>query len=191
VKRRHRLVLGLPVLLIFFGGTGHAATAEGMASATVVRPVSVRQLADLDFGVILAGSEAAGEVELAPAATGAVYAGGARRGCAGLADCPRPHAASFEVTGESGRAYMITAPDSVTVTAEAAGAGSGGQFAEPLPLRVNALRLRSASRPEAGPAGKLDGAGTDRFDLGGTLHVPAGSPPARYRVDVPVIVSYS
>lgn len=181
------VLLPLPAL-----AGGLPASAVGVAAATVVSPVAVRQLTDLDFGVVAANAGSGGEVVLAPGSGSATYGGGARRGCSGGVACPAPHAASFEVSGEAGRAYSIAAPDSIAVAGEVVAPGSGGSDeASPPVLRVEALHFRSASRPEAGSAGRLDAAGRDRFDLGGTLRVPAALPPARYRVSVPVIVAYS
>ncbi len=166
---------------------GSAASAAGVAAATVAGPVAVRQLADLDFGVVAADAGSAGAVVLAPGLASAAYGGGARRGCHGGADCPQPHAARFEVSGEAGRAYTIAAPENIAIAGDAAAAGNG---AMPPVLQVEALRFRSASRPGAGGAGRLDAAGRDSFEMGGTLRVPAALPPARYRVSVPVIVTY-
>lgn len=167
---------------------GAAASAGGLAAAEVVSPATVRQLADLDFGALAANAGSPGEVVLAPGGAAATYLGGARQACIARVACPAPHAARFEVSGEANRAYTIAAPESITAS---------GLVLSPLPgevllpvLRVEAFRVRSASRPEAGPAGRLDAAGRDLFELGGTLRVPAALPPARYRVTVPVIVTY-
>ena len=78
----------------------------------------------------------------------------------------------------------IAAPASVVLSGEPAGSAAPT-------LRVEAIGLRSASRPDAGPAGLLDLAGRDRFDLGGTLRLSGEIAPARYRVSIPVIVTYS
>jgi hypothetical protein len=170
---------------------GTAASASGVAAATVVSPVAVRQIADLDFGLVASNAGSAGEVLIAPGGGQAAYSGSARRGCSGGASCPAPHAASFEVSGEANRTYSIAAPESVSVPGEAASATGGPGTALPQVLQIEAFRFRSVSRPEAGAAGRLDSAGCDRFELGGTLRVPAALPPARYRVTVPVIVAYS
>lgn len=163
-----------------------AANANGAASATVVKPIAVRQISDLDFGVIAANGRSAGSVTITPGRSAADYSGGARTACHSQARCPAPHVAQFEVTGEAGRAYSISAPARLSVEENPQGAGR----AEPM-LVVDAIQLRSASRPGAGSAGRLDSAGIDRFDLGGTLRVPAATPPAHFRLSVEVIVTYS
>lgn len=166
---------------------GGSASATGAASATIVAPIAVRQIADLDFGVVAAGASQAGSVTILPGISAARYDGSARQSCGAGGKCPAPHFASFEVSGEAGRAYTIATPASVAIGGDALGDGVG---AAPV-LRVEAIGLRSASRPGAGPAGTLDPAGRDRFDLGGTLRLPATVAPARYRVSIPVIVTYS
>lgn len=171
------LLLPLPAL-------AQPASATGTASAAVVAPITVRQIADLDFGVIAAGPGQAGSVTILPGLSDARYRGGARQACSASNECPTPHFASFEVSGEASRAYTIAAPTSVVLGGEESG-NSG------LTVRVDAIALRSVSRPDAGPAGRLDPAGRDRFDLGGTLRLPAETAPARYRVSIPVIVTYS
>ncbi len=163
-----------------------AASASGAAAAVVVGPVTVRQIADLDFGTVAADAASPGWVTLEPGGGGAIYSGGARQACGTGPSCPAPHAARFEVTGEAYRAYAIAAPDSLTLAGDAIEARS------PAPvLTIERLRIRSASRPGAGPMGQLDAAGRDSFDLGGSLHLPSALAPARYRVSVEVIVTYS
>ena len=161
-----------------------AASASGAAYAEVVSPMAVRQVADLDFGVIAANGGSAGSVTVAPGGTGADYVGGAREACGSAARCPQPHFARFEVSGEPNRSYTISAPSSISVAGLPLGAGLA-----PV-LLVDAIQLRSASRPNAGSAGRLGADGRDRFDLGGTLRVPAATPPAHFRLSVEVIVTY-
>ena len=157
------------------------ATATGSASAEVIAALVVTRTADLDFGTILA-SPAAGTVTVSPA--GAVgFAGGARPAC-GAAACGGPHAARFLVRGEPGRAYTVVAPVQVIASGQAAAPGA----ATPQGLLVDDLTVQTASRGGAG--GTLDSGGDDSFNLGGTLRLPAGTPPARYRAVVPVTVIY-
>lgn len=163
-----------------------AASATGAASASVVSPIAVRQIRDLDFGAIAANGGAAGSVTIVPGRASPSYDGGAREACGSAARCPSPHFAQFEVSGEANRAYTISAPERVAVAGVLLGPG-----AAPPVLVVDAIQLRPASRPDAGAAGRLDGAGTDRFDLGGTLRVPAATPPAHFRLSIEVIVTYS
>jgi hypothetical protein len=167
-------------------------SATGAASATVISPVSVKQTADLDFGIIAANASGTGSVRLAPGGGVAIYRGSVRLSCIGATQCPAPHAARFEVNGEAGRSYVIAAPQRIAVPGKtAAPASEGDDHADAPVLWVEEFWFRSASRPDAGPAGRLDARGQDWFELGGTLLVPSALPPARYRVSVPVIVSYN
>ena len=59
------------------------------------------------------------------------------------------------------------------------------------PLLVDAITIRSASRPDSGATGQLDAAGQDTFALGGRLIVPADLPPARIVARITVIVAYA
>ena len=172
--------------------TSMSGSAAGAASATVVSPITVRQIADLDFGVIAANGNSARSVTILPGVAAARYGGSARLACGGPDGCPAPHFASFEVIGEANRSYTISAPASVAVSGEPVRSTAGmAQSSAPPVLRVEAIGMRSASRPDAGAAGRLDPAGRDRFDLGGTLRITGTMPPARYRVSIPVIVTYS
>lgn len=161
-----------------------STTATGQATATVVSPIAVRELANLDFGMLRSDSSAGGTVTLAPGQAQPSYSGGARAGC--IDACDTPHLAQFAVTGEALRSYVVAVPASAMITGELAVGASA------LPaLTVDSFSIRSASRPHAGHSGQLDGAGNDTFELGGTLRMPADLPPAHYRVSVPVLVTYS
>ena len=175
--------LGLVAVLALAPLPALAASASGAASATVVSPIAVRQISDLDFGVIAANGAAAGTVTIPPGGT-ADYAGGARDACASPSTCAVPHFAQFEVSGEANRAYTISAPTTIWVAGQ-----SLGTAASPV-LLVDAFTFRSVSRPGEGAAGKLDHAGADRFDLGATLRVPAATPPAHFRLSLEVVVTY-
>lgn len=167
-----------------------AASATGAAAADVISPVAVRQIRDLDFGVLAANADSAGSVRIAPGGSGAIYGGSAHAACASPTQCLSPHFAQFEVSGEANRAYTIAAPAQVSVAGEQIGDGLAPRFAPPL-LVIDDIQIRSASRPDAGRAGLLDGSGRDSFDLGGTLWLPAATPPAHFRISVEIIVTYS
>jgi hypothetical protein len=160
---------------------GLSATAIGTAQADIVAPLVARREADLDFGAIFATS-APGTVMLG-ADGAAAYTGGAHSACAPGA-CGSLHPAAFAVSGEGGRAYFVTLPSAVTAT------GTTPEGTAAPPLDVAALSVRTASRPSAGPAGQLDETGRDRFEVGGTLRVPAGVPAANYRATITVMVTY-
>ncbi|MDR3439990.1 DUF4402 domain-containing protein, partial [Telmatospirillum sp.] len=56
------------------------------------------------------------------------------------------------------------------------------------PLVVNGLTLRTTSGTGQP---RLDASGADRFEVGGTITLPADLPAAHYRASFAVIVSYS
>ena len=189
--RRHHLALPLITALAAFASpaqaSGNSALARGMASAEVLQPIAVTPLADLDFGVIVGSPGLAGTVVLGASEAPASYTGGAQAGCAASLGCPLPHPAKFAVTGEAGRSYTIAAPASISIPGELT-LGAGGAAPS---LTVSAISVNSANRPAGGTSGQLNGNGQDSFTLGGRLDVPASLPPARYRVSLQVVVSYS
>lgn len=160
------------------------ANATGVALATVVSPLAAVEIADLDFGTIATSAKMGGSV-IVPAGSGvAAYTGGARSGC-DTAGCANAHSARFVVTGEANRSYVVSTPDSITITGIFASGGAAPG------LKVSAIGVSTESRPGSGPHGRLDDGGADRFGVGGVLEVPAGLGAARYRVSVPVVVTYS
>jgi len=162
--------------------TGQTSNATGAAAAQVVKPIAAVSLADLDFGLV--SSDTAGSVTIVAGEKTARYSGGARRACDQAQTCPAEHPARFLVTGESGRSYRVAVPDRLTIS----GAQGDGQGAT---LFAVALTVKTASRSADGPEGTLDAQGSDTFEIGGTLRLPAMHETARYTVSVPVIVTYS
>jgi len=123
-----------------------------------------------------------GTVTVSPGAAGAQFSGGASAACSGSV-CADAHAARFSVTGEPQRNYTIQLPATIVAT------GTGLSTTAALPaLTVNGLTVRSAS---SATAPHLDAAGTDHFEVGGTITLPPDLPPARYRASFTVIVSYA
>lgn len=193
--------------------SGNSATATGMASATIVAPVQVATLSDLDFGNVASDGPnygqndgqnpgqsigaATGPAQVSVGADGATrFEGAARPVCLAL-DCPMPHSAGFSVAGEAGRSYTITAPLFLTIAPRPLIDGNRGPDAlgiintMPQMVLVDAIEVRTASRPQDGAQGQLDDQGHDRFEIGGRLVLPAGLPPARYVSTIKVIVAYS
>ena len=157
-----------------------SATATGVASATLVSPLRVIALSPMEFGDITHADGSSGTVTVSPGAAGAQFAGGASAACTGSA-CADAHAARFSVSGEPQRNYTIELPAAIVATGTTqSGAGVPA-------LTVTGLTVRSAS---SATAPRLDAAGIDRFEVGGTITLPADLPPARYRASFTVIVSY-
>lgn len=186
--------LALPLLLMValpacpaWAASGNSSAATGMASATIVQPIAVTTTADLDFGTV--ASDSTGLVDILPSQAAALYSGGAREACDSGA-CPATHAASFTVSGEAGRSYTITAPQSLSIVPIPV-ASAAHIDAVPPALLVDAITVRSASRPDSGATGQLDAAGQDTFAIGGRLIVPADLPAARIVARITVIVAYA
>jgi hypothetical protein len=179
------IMAGVLALIACAAGPAHAAshaTAPGVAAATVVSPLRVIAVAPMDFGQITHVDGVTGTVTVSPGASGAQFAGGASAACAGSA-CTDAHAARFAVSGEPQRNYTIQLPATIVATGTAlSGAGVGVPA-----LTVNGLTVRSAN---SASAPRLDAAGTDKFEVGGTIALPADLPPAHYRASFTVIVSY-
>jgi hypothetical protein len=153
---------------------------RGIAQAEVVKPVRVISLADLSFGSIAVSSNAAGTVRVAADGSPAAYERAARPECTGQAQCA-PHRASFDVTGEAGRAYSVALPASVTAIGQRTGA----------PLLVGALEMYSLNAPSLQSRGLLNESGRDTFFVGGVLQLPAGTRPDLFRAELSVTVSYN
>lgn len=121
-----------------------AATANGTASATILRPVSVTNLSDLDFGLVEARPDAEGIVVVGPAQHGAHFSGSAKPACVIGKDCPVAGPARFLVNGEPARNYRVFTPAIVYLEADQ------NRFA------VNGFIVRTQSRPATPSAGQLD-----------------------------------
>lgn len=167
-----------------FSQPGCAATqgssALGSASATVVAPLTVVPLADLDFGWIAASGPGSGTATIRPYDTVVDFTGSAQPACTAAASCSAPHAARFAVTGEADRTYVVKVPDTVMVV----GSGSG------IPLVITKLVLRAREAAVAGMTGRLDDRGEGEFAIGGTLVVSPATAAGHYRTTLPVIVTY-
>jgi len=159
-----------------------SASASGNAAAQIVQPISATAVDDLDFGVVAVSSNRGGSVTVAPGQRKASFHGGASPACNGGAQCATPHPARFHVIGEPGRDYGISLPASVVAHADSSTSHD---------LQVIDLEVRSDSRRFAGPFGSLDNAGHDWFEVGGQLVIPPGTPSARYRATIEVIVGYT
>ena len=162
-----------------------AASAQGQAEATVIEPLVITRISDLDFGTVTLTPGTAGSVTIDPA-SGIRFGGGAGAACISGGGCASAHASRFAVRGEAGRDYTVQAPAGIMASGTLLGASPG---AAP-DLAIGSIAVRTQSRASSGFSGTLDGNGRDVFDVGGTLIVPVGTPPARYRAVLPVIVTY-
>ncbi len=162
-----------------------ATSAQGQAEATVIEPLVITRISDLDFGTVTLTPGTAGSVTIDPA-SGIRFGGGASAACMSGGGCASAHASRFAVRGEAGRDYTVQVPAVIM----ASGTLLGASFGVAPDLAIGSIAVRTQSRPGSGFSGTLDGNGRDVFDVGGALIVPAGTPPARYRAVLPIIVTY-
>lgn len=141
------------VLVILSGGiysTGFAqsVSASATVSATIIAPLAIARVTDLNFGNIAVGA-AVGTVVMTPAGTRSVTGT-----CQLSATNPGTvTAAAFAITGQGSYTYGITLPSSSTSIS-----GSGS------PMSVDTY----ASSPNS--TGTLT-SGSQTINVGGTLHV--------------------
>ena len=157
-------------------GHGNSASAVGTVGATVIQPIGVQSLADMEFGTITHAPGSGGTVTVTPGVAGAQFGGTASTACAGAA-CDTAHVAAFSISGEPARSYAVTLPSTINATGDQ---GNGT-------LTVQALTLRSIN---GGANPRLDGTGHDRLEVGGTITLPADLPAAHYRASFAVTVNY-
>ena len=146
--------------------TINAQAAEGTATATVITPIAITAVNQLDFGKF-AGFTGGNVVMTAGGSrsfTGTVVAG-----------VNAGNAASFSVTGDAGSTYAITLPTSATLT----GPGTDmvvGTF---------------ISSPTVVAGGTLNGSGAQTLSVGATLVVPASQVAGNYSGTFDVTVAYN
>ncbi|MGE4304187.1 MAG: DUF4402 domain-containing protein [Novosphingobium sp.] len=163
-----------------FAAESGAQAAHGQAAARVIAPLAVTAIQDLDFGTVSVAAGMGGSVEVLTGGAAPRYLGAAGLPCSAGGGCS-PHPAKFVVSGEPGRRYRVDIP---------AIADAKGSAANAAHLLVADLHVRSASLAGADAAGMLDGSGSDEFEIGGTLQIPAGTTADHYTAKIPVIVTY-
>lgn len=154
------------------------AQASGSAAATVVAPITVREIEPLRFGTVATG-DTGGTLTLSPSSGATSVTGSLRSICPSGSSCTASPGI-FDVRGEAGRSYRVTAP----AQAVAARAGGGGT------LNVTSITIATQSVPGPGARGTLDDAGNDRFKVGGTLQVAPDSTAGTYVAEMEMVVSY-
>lgn len=162
------LTLGLMSLGI---STKAQETASATATATIVTPIAITKVVDMNFGNVAVQSTTGGTVVLSPA--------GARTPSGGVT-LPTNNgtvaAASFTVTGVATYSYSITLPSTdLTIT-------SGS----------NTMIVNNFTSNPSGPNGLLT-AGTQTLRVGATLNVNAAQPAGTYVSGTPfdVTVNYN
>lgn len=155
------------------------STATGTAQASIVEPISISTIADLDFGGVKLIAAKAGSVTIDPSSATTSYQETAKIDCS-TADC-LPSPATYLIRGAPGRRYRVELPDRVV-------ARSSANPEEE--LIVSKLEAASINLPGEPNRGLIDSNGRDQLRVGGTLIVPAKASPGHYSAQVTVAVTY-
>lgn len=110
-------------------GGGGSDFLAGSVVATVIRPIAIAKVTNLQFGRVTRPTTGSGSVTLSPAGVTSVVGTGTL-----VLPTPAATAAQFTVTGEGGQAVTVSVPSSVTlsgsagsVVATTSATGSGSQ----------------------------------------------------------------
>lgn len=175
-----RLVLVFAAIIITFGCTSEVsaqATIVGTTSgAVIVTPVSLTEVAPLNFGVLA----------VLPTTPGTCLLGkdGKRFATGGVnlsAQAPAATNAAYFVTGQVNTSYTLTLPTTIIVTDVVSGTS----------MSVGSLRAHFLGDADAAVISTLDESGDDSFTIGGTLEVPAGQNAGSYVGSFNVTVAYN
>lgn len=168
-------ILAAATVILFSAAATEAsaqATATASATATIVTPIDLSKVDDMNFGNVAVHATDPGTVILAPAGTRSATAGVTLPATVGTVT-----AASFTVSGQASYTYAITLPQSASSLSD------GGS---------NTMSVDTwTSSPSA--TGTLSSSGTETLTVGGTLHVAGGQAAGTYTTgsDFSVTVNYN
>ena len=180
-KTKSLMTPGLRTVLI-----GAAAAAAGAApalaqssasqstngTATLFQPITLSKATDLSFGVVVRPTAGSGTVVVSTAGARTLTGNGALLTGAGDGV---PTAATFNVGGEGGQAFSITAPASVAITSGA-----------------NALTVALAQSASSGTlSGALGTTGSAAFSIGGSITVSSATASGAYSGTFTTTVAYN
>jgi len=142
-------------------------TATANASATIVTPISITKVTDLNFGAIVPSTEA-----------GTVIVGNdnsiSKTGGVTLISQLGTHsAAAFTVNGAANATFYIVPPTTVTLT------------------KTSSTETMTVSNLYHNATGTLDGTGAEAFNVGATLAVAASQVAGVYTGTFDVTVAYN
>ncbi len=158
-------VLGAPVRAADGSGTGHA---------TLLRPLSLVNTDDLQFGSLIVGATG-GTVTINPSTNARTTTGGVIPVGGGA------HRAVFQGAGNGG--FIITITGSTTATLARAGGGA------PAMTATLTRSIASGATPLFGSLAFLTGT-PQTYHVGGTLAVPANQPAGDYSGSFTLTVNY-
>ncbi len=172
MKTMFKAALAATVATGLFASPALAANTAGpesfKATATIMKPLTLVNVDDLEFGTILMGALLTSSDVVVDASIGAVAVCGAELSCSNLS---KP--ASFDVTGVAFQNLDVN----VTMPADAGKLmdvdGNSVDFVLDAPTSIS-----------------LDDAGARRFYIGGAITVTAGTVDGVYSNDVNVTVEY-
>jgi len=147
----------------------NTATAPFTAKAVILKPLTLVNTGDLDFGTITMGA-ALTSSNVVVGRTGGV----AVSSCGTNLLCSAPTAATFDVTGVALQQLNVTVaslPASLVNTADPS---------QSVPFSA-----------DADPTVTLDSAGLGSFDIGGSITVSSTTADGNYSADVDVTVEYN
>lgn len=148
--------------------------ANGAASIAIIRPLSITQTAQLNFGRIQPqGNGNPGTATISAAPPTSRTSNGVTL-LPGGAETP----AIRTLSGEPGRVYRVTIPASVPSIPE-------GHTINQFTLWSANLGLITSTK-----LGQLDAAGTDTLRLGATISLPKGAKQITPSANVPITISY-
>jgi hypothetical protein len=155
------------IIMIAFTASAYGQ-ATATASATIVSPITILRVTDMDFGNVVT-SAATGTVVLDPAGTRSTTGGASIL----VAQPGTVTAATFTVGGTAGFTYDISLPGSVTIDDPGLGA----------PMTVDTF----TSDPT--PTGTIGAGGTETLSVGATLNVGANQVGGVYTSAAPFTVT--
>ena len=152
-----KMFVSAHALLGFAINSNAQATAQASATATIVTPISIVKVVDMNFGNI-AVTSSGGTVILSTAGARSTTGGVTLPAVTGTVT-----AASFTVSGTASFAYNVTLPSSATLS-------NGG----------NNMTADVFTSNPSGSNGVLSAGGTQTLAVGSTLHVSAAQPAGVY-----------
>jgi hypothetical protein len=168
MKNLTKRLLALTAVVSAFSISSYGqATETANASATIVIPISIEKVSDMDFGNVAVQAANGGTVELDPAGSRTPVGGVTLPSITGTVS-----AASFTVSGTPNYTYSITLPNSVTIE---------DAFSNSMTVDV------FTSDPSS--TGQLSSGGSETLNVGATLNVSAAQPAGLYTSTTPFTVT--
>ncbi len=163
-----KVIFSAFALVSFAINSNAQATASAEAFATIVTPISITQVDDLNFGNIAVSASAGGTVTLVPGATATRTLGGTGLTLPNVTGTVT--AAEFDVAGTANYTYAITLPTNGTVSLTGPGAA----------MAANSFTAYTTTNATISGTGTLDGSGDDVLRVGATLTVAAAQVAGAY-----------